>query len=164
MSQTVDTAFSLLVRAGGSLCALPLGCVVETLRPSRLQAMPAAPPFVRGVSNIRGEAVPVVDLAALLGESVAVAATRLVVIRVSGHHVAVAVSEVLGVHEHDPEALQSLPSLAGNASAGVAVAIEHLDEQFLLVLDAARLVPPDALERLTRRALEISQAQEPQAI
>src|SRR6187402_2500860 len=87
----------LLVRCRSWLCAIPLSEVVETLRALPLQPVAGAPPFVRGLSQIRGELLPVVELAVLLGSDSDAPAPRLVVVRAEHHHLALAVDEVLRV-------------------------------------------------------------------
>ena len=54
---------SVLVQAGLHLCALPLGAVIETLRPLPLRPLAGAPAGVLGVAVVRGSPVPVIDLA-----------------------------------------------------------------------------------------------------
>jgi purine-binding chemotaxis protein CheW len=80
-SRDVDAGWALLTRVGARLCAVPLAHAVETMRLLPVSPLADAPPFVRGLAIIRGQAVPVVDLGALLGEP-AVAVTRLVLVRV----------------------------------------------------------------------------------
>lgn len=76
-----DAGWALLTRVGARLCAVPLAHAVETMRLLPVSPLGDAPSFVRGLAVIRGVAVPVVDLGAVLGEP-AVAVTRLVLVRV----------------------------------------------------------------------------------
>ena len=55
----LDRSPALLVRAGGRLCAVPLPQVVEVVRALPIDAIPGAPAFVRGLTIVRGRAVPV---------------------------------------------------------------------------------------------------------
>jgi purine-binding chemotaxis protein CheW len=58
----------VLFRAAGRRFALPLADVREVVVPPReFVRVPRAPAYVRGVMNLRGRVVPVVDLARLLG-------------------------------------------------------------------------------------------------
>lgn len=57
----------LRVRAGGRDFALDVGVVRAIERPAHRVRLPGAPPYVRGVVEVRGQAVAVVDLAARLG-------------------------------------------------------------------------------------------------
>jgi purine-binding chemotaxis protein CheW len=64
-----DLTCSLLRMAvGDEAMAVPIDDVREILEVGRLTALPRTPGFVRGVMNLRGAVVPVVDLAARLGQ------------------------------------------------------------------------------------------------
>ena len=64
----LDGAQSLLRMAvGPEILAVPIEHVREILEVSRLTPLPRTPTFVRGVMNLRGAVVPVIDLSARLG-------------------------------------------------------------------------------------------------
>lgn len=133
----------LLVRAGARLCGLPVSAVSETMRPLPVVAVAGAPAFVRGVAVVRGEPVPVVDLAALLGGTPEARVERFVTVRAGGRSAALAVASVLGVAALDPAGARTLP-LVRDACAGALESLRTLDGDLLVVLGAARLVPEDA--------------------
>lgn len=138
----------LLVRSRARVCALPLLHVSETLRCLPVQPVPNGPPYVRGVSILRGEPVPVVDLGRLLGLDGEPELRRLVSLRVNGRRVAVAVEEVLKVVPGAAMERHELPPLLRGAAEGTVRSIGVLDREFLTVLEAARLVPDEAWTRL----------------
>ena len=81
-------ALSLLrMTAGGEVLAVPIDAVREILEVGRLTALPRTPSFVRGVMNLRGAVVPVVDLAARLGRPAAAIGRRscIVVVEAAAH-------------------------------------------------------------------------------
>jgi purine-binding chemotaxis protein CheW len=57
----------LLVPVGADWYALELLAVREVVVAGRVEPLPGAPPAVLGLFNLRGEVVPVLDTAALLG-------------------------------------------------------------------------------------------------
>ena len=57
----------LRMAVGGVAMAVPIDDVREILEVGRLTALPRTPDFVRGVMNLRGAVVPVIDLAARVG-------------------------------------------------------------------------------------------------
>lgn len=72
--QAVERPCSLLRMAVGDLVlAAAIDDVREILQVTRLTPLPRTPAFVRGVMNLRGAVVPVIDLAVRLGRQ----ATRL---------------------------------------------------------------------------------------
>ena len=58
----------LRMAVGGQDLAVAIDDVREILEVGRLTALPRTPDFVRGVMNLRGAVVPVIDLAARVGQ------------------------------------------------------------------------------------------------
>lgn len=131
---------SLVFRTKVLLCALPLASVEEIMRPLPVKALEGVPPFVTGVSVIRGAAVPVVDAGLLLGREESTP-TRLISLKVADRRAALAVDEVLGIRALPAESMQDLPSLLQEAGGDVVEAIGTFDAELLLVLRGARIVP-----------------------
>jgi purine-binding chemotaxis protein CheW len=136
----------LVTRLGGRRVALPLVHALETMRPLPIEPVAGAAPFVRGLCRIRGAAVPVLDGGLLVGDTPA-AATRLVLLRVAGRVLALAVDAVVGVATLDAGALAATPPLL-HAEAERVEAIGVLDAELLLVLRTSRLVPDELWARL----------------
>ncbi len=127
---------ALIIGVGTRVCAIPLTHVIETMRPLPVEAISAAPLFVRGVAIIRGIPTLVVDLGTILGMSNELTGERLVIVRVGARQVAVFVNKVFGIHDLDALRTQELPPLLQEASRDVVERIGILDEQFLMVLRA----------------------------
>jgi purine-binding chemotaxis protein CheW len=140
-SPAVRTA-ALVVTAGSLVCAIPVEHVVEAMRPLPVELLAGAPPFVRGVSIIRGVPVPVVDLNALLTNADAGGASeRLVLLRVADRVVALAVGRVVGLRHLDHSQQHELPPLLTAVGADIIESIGASDAQLLLVLRMTRILP-----------------------
>lgn len=76
----------LRLAVGREVLAVSIDAVREILEVGRLTALPRTPAFVRGVMNLRGAVVPVVDLAARLGLGVTAIGRRscIIVVEVPG--------------------------------------------------------------------------------
>lgn len=142
MDEATDLALICRVRA--QLCALPIEFAVETLRPLPIEPVTGAPHFVRGLAVIRGEPVPVVDAARLLGIPDSPLG-RFVTIRVGLRRIALAVTSVPGIRPVATSALRAWPPLLHDAAADVVETIGLLDAELLLVLRGAKLLPEAAL-------------------
>ena len=138
---------SLVVRVQSGVCAVPLIHVLETMRPVPIEPIAGVPPFVRGVSIIRGVLTPVVDLGAILGMPDGVA-ERFVTLRLGDRQVALSVGEVLGVRELQASRIQELPPLLRGASPDVVATLSTLDEEVLTVLQAGWELPDDVWQAL----------------
>lgn len=144
-SAHASSVFWLLCRTGSHLCALPLDGVIETLRPLPIERLLPGPPFVRGLCIIRGAPIPVLDLASMFGEQ-ATRPDRLVTIKLGGRVVALLVDAVEGVRAISADRYERLPPLLADSAGEIVSAIGILDEELLLFLHAARMVPPMVLE------------------
>jgi purine-binding chemotaxis protein CheW len=133
----------VLVRCGRRTCALAVQDVVETLRPLPVSPLVGTAPFVAGAAVIRGEPVPVVDLAVFLGDAAPAPPGRFVVVRCGARRAVLAVEAVLGLSELARDA-EGIAPLLGCAAAGAVEALSASDRELLLVLRAARVVPDAA--------------------
>lgn len=86
-SETTNAPQCSLLRmaVGPELLAVPIEAVREILEVGRLTPLPRTPDFVRGVMNLRGAVVPVVDLSARIGHGATTLGRRscIVVVEVS---------------------------------------------------------------------------------
>lgn len=129
-------------------CALDLRDVLETLRPLPVQPVPGAPDYVRGLAVIRGQAMPVVDLAALLTGLPEHDCERFVCVRSGGRWLALAVAAVLGIHRLGVHSLQDLPPLLAQARGHGLESLGLLDRELLSVLATGRLLPEAVWQQL----------------
>jgi purine-binding chemotaxis protein CheW len=139
----------LTFRLGDELFAIPVVRVREVLDLTTVTRVPTAPPYMRGVVNVRGSAIPVVDLRRKFGLTPIddTVHTRIVVLEldIDGEEVVVggladAVDEVL---ELDSDGLAPPPRLATRWRADLIAGLGTKAEQFILVLDIARVFASD---------------------
>ncbi len=144
MHKPSNGVFRVLVcRVQSRLCGLPLDAVEETLRPLPLRPLASPVVHVQGLARIRGDWLPVVDLAGLLGVT-AEPPRRHVVVRAGERRVALAVTEVLGLQSLPAEKLRALPPLLRDREHGAVAALAERDDELIAVLDQARLLPDGA--------------------
>ena len=145
---------ALIVRAQAYLCALPLEHVIETMRPLPIEPLAGTPPFISGMSIIRGEPTPVIDLAVLLGAP-RESSWRFVTVRAGGKQVALSVVAVAGIFDLDPRVMDRLPPLLRGASAEFVKSIGILDEHFLFALRSGWELPVEVWQAMTEQAHEV---------
>jgi purine-binding chemotaxis protein CheW len=137
MSRTSEPGVVLIVGAGASRVAIGLEFVLETMRCRSVRAVAGAPSYLLGVALIRGAAVPVVDLGALLFDAVSNSLTRIVTLRTGARSVALAVDRVIGVAKLDANAAATTVPLLAGAAGDKLAGVGALDRELLFVLDGA---------------------------
>jgi purine-binding chemotaxis protein CheW len=146
----VEDGPALICRVRSLCCALRVSHVVETMRPQPVEPLTAAPGFVMGVAVIRGVAVPVVDVGALLGSSEPARPTRFITLAIGKRSVALAVEGIIGARVLAHDALEELPPLLRDASLDAVERIGTLDASLLVVLRTARIVTDAVFGALTQ--------------
>lgn len=139
----------MVFHIGQDRYALPLAAVLRVLPLARLKELPGAPPWVPGLLDLRGEAVPVVDLSALAGRQPGPARhdTRILLVETEAggrpRRIGLQCEHVTGVL-----------AIAGTlAEAGVRAApwlgpVAPAADGMLQLLDPARLLAPEVAHML----------------
>ena len=136
--------------------AVTIDEVREILEVGRITPLPCTPDFVRGVLNLRGAVVPIIDLAARFGRGVSTIARRscIVVVDVKGgdgdrrHTVGLLVDAVFEVFDVPDGALEPVPPLGTAIPAEFLTGIARAQGQVVPVLDLFAALAPDTLAEL----------------
>ncbi|WP_394648532.1 chemotaxis protein CheW [uncultured Sphingomonas sp.] len=130
--------------------ALPVHTVREILDHRSAFRMPDAPNWLLGLTDVRGQSVPMIDLRARLGMPVAEAtlATRVLVVEVPVAGTAplalgLVVDRVLDVSSFGAAAVEPSPDLGGRWRSEHVEAILRRDDGFVALLDIARIFARD---------------------
>ena len=134
----------LTFRVGGHGYAVDIMSVREIRGWAHATSLPHAPPHVRGVINLRGTVLPVLDLALRLGIEIDVPTDRSVVIVVDcgGRTVGLRVDAVTDIVTLPRDHLQPPPDLAGSEAQACICALTLIDGAMVRVLDLAGVMPP----------------------
>lgn len=116
----------VLFAAAGQTWALPASSVVQVLRMAAVSPAPGAPPHVRGVLNVHGRLVTVIDVRVRLGAAPRPArpSDRLLLVEDGGRLVALEVDEVQDVVTRE-DAVQDDPALARSPLVAGALRLEE---------------------------------------
>ncbi|MFD1881470.1 chemotaxis protein CheW [Paracoccus pacificus] len=103
--------------------------------------LPFAPPYVKGVINLRGTVLPVIDLSARLGMAPACGDARnvVIVVQLRGHTAGLlveAVSDILAIAKAE---LQPPPDAAIAGSGGYINALTLVEDRLIRVLDLSAI-------------------------
>ena len=104
--------------------------------------LPNTPEFIKGVINLRGVIVPVVDLRMKFGLGTADynEMTVVIVLNVAGRTVGVVVDKVSDVLALAPEQIRPAPDFAARVENAFVRGLAALDERMLIIADIERLM------------------------
>ena len=146
----------------GEEYALQIEHVREIIQCERVTSIPSMPPVVRGVMNLRGAVVPVIDLPLKFGlpETPIGPATYLVVVDVvwsgEGVRLGLLTTELGRVIDGAAGDVKPVPDFGTRIQSEYLRGVGQLDGRFVLFLDTERLLSPAELLRLT--AIDVSRA------
>lgn len=123
--------------------AMPVEHVLEAAGLGRVRAVPGARRELLGIRTLRGQILPVVDLARLLGVHRTAPPTRLLVAEARGFRVGFAIDEVNGIGDlgdlAEPGETGELGMPAEGAESGLLAGATLSDGELVGVLDVPRV-------------------------
>ncbi len=127
----------LTFRLGPEEYALEILRVQEIRAISAITPVPNTLPYVKGVMNLRGSVVPVLDLRARLGMTEAVHGrlTVIIVVIVDARAVGLVVDGVCDVLAISREDIESAPSFSGPQEGAFVAGLAHAGEKLVILLD-----------------------------
>lgn len=129
---------------GGQDYSVDIMSVREIRGGASATSLPHSPGYVRGVINLRGTVLPIIDLACRLGMDAKTDETRNVIIVVAVEDRTVgmmvdAVSDILAIAEED---MQPPPELQAEHGRNFVSALTIVDGRMIRVLDLNAVMPP----------------------
>ncbi|HEX9625611.1 MAG TPA: chemotaxis protein CheW [Acidiferrobacterales bacterium] len=145
----------LTFRLGEQEYAIGILKVQEIRVWDRVTPIPNSPRHVKGVLNLRGTIVPIIDLRLRFGldESEYNELTVIVVVNVRGRLAGLVVDAVQDVIDVPPDRHCAAPDYEGREGREFILGLAQKDEQLLVLLDIDKLVNPEAIIGATPEAL-----------
>lgn len=152
----------LSFKLGEEVFAANAGKVLNILELSRITEVPMAPAYMKGIINLRGTILPVVDLRLKFGMSptVETANTCIVVLDISIDDSSVLVGglvdTVQAVIELDKAEILPPPSIGSKYRSEFIEGVAYIDESFVMVLDLDAIFSSDEISALSEKTFENS--------
>lgn len=134
-------------RLGDQHYAVPIGQIQEIVILDCVTETPQVADFVEGVSNLRGEIIPVINLRKLMGLEAKApdADTRTVVVNVGDRTIGCNVDTVTQVIRIAAESIQPPPATVTSSGASYIAGFAKLQTQLIILLDIPELLDPTRL-------------------
>ncbi len=148
-----------------TICGIDLDHVKEIIEYDVLTQVPLAPPFIRGVFNLRGSVLPVIDLAVRLGKPAQAPGkhTCLILVEIEGggegeaFQCGLYVDAVDAVAQIPDSAIEPPPTFGVDIRSDFIAGMGKRDERFVILLDIERVGALEELAESMRTSAGIMQ-------
>lgn len=148
----------LRFRTGQEQMGITLDAIRELLEYQPLTTLPRMSPLLAGVLNLRGNGVPVLNLAHCLGLPTGPQQRRSCIIilqlatAMPASEIGILVDEVHTVEDIADDTIEAPPQLGKLLPRGLLAGMVREAQGFTLLLDAGQLLTPDVLSQLCQSA------------
>lgn len=146
-NETVGTEIKLIIfKLGREEYGMDILRVQEIKRMMGITRVPSTPAFIKGVINLRGSVLPVIDLRTRLGlaENDLTEAARIIVVLVNDGIVGFIVDEVVEVTTINTQDVEAAQTLSSGLSADFISGIAKADTRLYIMLN------PDAIVNIAQ--------------
>jgi len=156
----VDSSQYLTFQLSGETFAIGILSIKEILEYVSLTQVPLMPAFIRGVMNLRGSVVPVIDLSLRFGRKKTVVAHRtcIVIIEVASEGQTIyigalvdTVHEVLAIPDSE---IEPSPQFGCKIRADFLAGMAKVEDRFVMLLNVDKVLSEDEMALLTEMKSE----------
>jgi purine-binding chemotaxis protein CheW len=109
---------------------------------SEITRLPEQPDFVRGVLNLRGAIVPIVDLRCRFGQGLteATALNVVIIVQIESQLVGLLADHVSDIVTVDPTKIKPVPKIGQNARSAILSGIVSIESDLIALIELSRLL------------------------
>ncbi|MGF1643805.1 MAG: chemotaxis protein CheW [Thiotrichales bacterium] len=143
---------------GDEMCAIPLSGVKEIIEYGGVTPVPTMPEFIRGVINLRGRVVPVIDLSARLGRVLSSPTRRtcIIIVEIEGleesQDMGVVVDNVNSINRIATHDIEPPPSFGMKMRVDFINGMWRAHDRFLIILDVGKVLSMEEISTLAEVA------------
>lgn len=138
----------------GETYGINIAAVESIIKMQSITQLPQAPFYVKGVTNLRGTVLPVIDLRIRFGLQAEEAqrGTRIIVVTMGTLKVGVVVDGVSEVLRVQDETIGPLPSLVSTVNSAFLKGIVRLENRLIILLELGKVLDFEEQESLASMA------------
>jgi len=135
----------VIYQLAGEQFGVDIAAVESIIKMQEIAAVPQVPEFVEGVTNLRGEVLPVIDLRKRFEIPAADDSEeeRIVVVEIDGQNVGMIVDAVTEVLTLDEDAIEAPSALVIGSSVDFITGIAKVEEQLVTIIDLRMVLLSD---------------------
>jgi purine-binding chemotaxis protein CheW len=149
-----DAEQYLTFRLDGLDYGIPIVQVQEIRGWTKVTPLPNSPRYIRGVLNLRGTIVPIIDLRLRfnLEEAAYDATTVIIVVNIGGRLAGIVVDGVSDVISIVPDQRRPAPEFEGHGNRQFVQGLTQVEEKLLVLLDVDKLINHETLAEAAESA------------
>lgn len=140
----------IVFRLNNEEYGVDVGQVRSIERMQSVTRIPGTPAFVKGVINLRGVVIPILDLNTrfALSESEITDHTRIIVVAHDNVEIGLIVDEANDVLDVPQSAIEPPPTVVGKVDTAYLRGVAKLDDRLLILLNLDKVLHPEELQQL----------------
>ena len=144
----------LIFKAGGEQFAVSIASIREIIEYREVTSVPMMPAYLRGIINLRGRVVPVIDLLVRFGRASTETTRRTCIVILEVLHneeqqyLGIVVDAVTAVMEIADADIEPPPSFGAKLRSDFISGMGKIGEQFVIILDIAQVLSVEELSAL----------------
>ena len=155
----------LIFKAGGEQFAVAIAVIKEIIEYRKVTSVPMMPAYLRGILNLRGRVVPVIDLLVRFGRASAETSRRTCIVILEVQHndeqqylgiVVDAVTAVLDIADAD---IEPPPSFGTRLRSDFISGMGKVGDKFVIILDINHVLSIEDLSLLSEQAAQLNEAE-----
>ncbi len=137
-------------RNGVEFFGVPVSKVREIVRVPEITPVPDLPEFIKGVINLRGRIVAVVDMSKRLGTAGAGGkkANRVLILEIGGSLTGLVVDSVSEIIKLDEEAIEPPPEMISSIGAEYVTGLGRHKDRLFVLLEIEKLLDPEEMRKV----------------
>ncbi|MGX5724398.1 chemotaxis protein CheW [Metapseudomonas otitidis] len=154
-SEAVESVQHLSFRVRDARYALPIDLVREIIEYGQVTTVPMMPVFIHGVINLRGNVVPVMDLAARFGQDLSVPNKRTCIVIIEldldeqHQRIGLVVDAVDAVLDIESDQVEQAPPFGAGIRTDFIAGMARDERGFTIILDVRRVLSLEDIRQLS---------------
>ncbi len=161
MDEATKIISYLSFKLGEEEYAIHVRKVLNILEMTKITKVPQAPVYMKGVINLRGMVLPVIDTRLKFSMPATVETEKTCIVVMDLHfdgelvHVGALVDEVMAVLEIENDQIEGPPSIGNRYKSDFITGVARIEDKFIMILDMEKVFSLDELSSLVKSNNEV---------
>lgn len=135
---------------------IDIASVEGIVKVQEITKIPKAPSYLEGITNLRGDVLPVIDMQKRFGMSIQehTKETRIMVANVENVKIGMIVSAVSEVLTIDDSVIEPPPPMVSNINSEFIIGVAKIDKRLVILLDLAKVLTANETKQIVSLKLD----------